>query len=98
MEALPRRREAPTVWQAALLAGYRSLHRLQQNMPLSPERELDHALGREVTNRQRHLLVGHGLVVDPQSARLDLTARLAVRGDELRLLRERGKHADASLE
>ena len=42
-------------------------------VPLSPERQLDHALRREVAQGEHHLVVGHDLIVDAQSARLDLT-------------------------
>ena len=47
--------------------------------------------------RQLHLLVGHGDVVDLQPAALDLTARLAGRGDKARLAR-RGENAEALVE
>src|SRR3981081_1666255 len=67
-------------------------------MPLPAERELDHALGREIARRQHHLLVAHGLVVDLEAARLDLTPPLAVRGDEAGLLGKGRQHTDALFE
>src|SRR5580658_2962592 len=75
-----------------------ALNRLEQHVPLAAERELDHALDRQIARRERHLFVGHGRVVDAQAARLDLPPRLAVRSDEAGFFRKRGEHADALVE
>ena len=72
-----------------------SLHRLQQHVALFSERQLDHAFRRQLRLRQRHFLVGHGNVVDPDAAALDLTAGVAVGGDEAGL-HEGGEHAQSA--
>ena len=54
-------------------------------MALLAERQFDHAFRRQIRVRQRHLLVGDGSIINPQSAALDLPARLAIGGDEARL-------------
>lgn len=57
------------------------LCRLEQDVPLLPERELDDAF-RQQRGGQHHLLVGHRNIVDAQAAALDLPPRFAVRRDE----------------
>ena len=52
---------------------------------LRPSESLITPSGVRSLRRQDHLLVGHGRIVDPQSAALDLPARFAVRGDESRI-------------
>src|SRR5262249_70559 len=92
------RRKRPCARSKARGAERAVLDRLEQNVPLSSERKLYHAFGREVPQAEHHLVVGHGLVVDPQSARLDLTGRLAVGGAGAALPRKRVEHADALLQ
>src|SRR5262245_22711463 len=58
------------------------LDRLEQHMPLLAQRELDHALRCELRWSERHLLVGDGVVVHPQSAVLDLATCFAVRSNQ----------------
>ena len=60
----------------------RELNELQQHVLFAAEGQLDDAFGCQQRRCQHHALVGHGRVVDAQSAGLDLTPRLAVRGDE----------------
>src|SRR6266436_9067691 len=69
--------------RAATQSAY-ALDRLEQHVSLFAQRELDHALRRELRRREHHLLVGDGVIVHPQPAVLDLAARLAVRSDETR--------------
>src|ERR1700741_922087 len=60
------------------------LCRLEQDVTLLAQRQLDHAFRREIRVRQRHALVGHRRVVDTQAAALDLPPRFAVRGKQPR--------------
>src|SRR3954467_3084829 len=56
------------------------LCRPEQDVLLLAERQLDHAFRRQVGRRQRHLLVGDGLVVDAQAAAPDLAPCFPVGG------------------
>src|SRR5262249_18440744 len=59
-----------------------TLHRADQHVPLLAERQLDHALGREIGERQEPLLVSDRLVVHLEAAPLDLASRFAGRRHE----------------
>src|SRR4029079_10953559 len=59
-----------------------TLYRADQHVPLLAERQLDHALRREIGERQQPLLVGDRLVVHLKAATIDLAARLARRWHE----------------
>src|SRR5690606_2812264 len=71
-----------------------ALHRLEQDVLLLAERNLDDAFRRQVRTVERELLVADGVVVDAKPAGLDLTPRFAGRGDKSRRGRG-GEHAIA---
>src|SRR6476646_1633157 len=73
------------------------LCRLEQDVALPAERELDDALRCEVFSRQHHLLVRDSDVVDAQAAALDLAPCLAVGGDQA-CPDEGREHAGAGVE
>ena len=68
-----------------------------QNVLLLAERQLDHAVGREIGGRDDAPVVADRLVVDAHRAALDVTARLAVRGRKPGRDEQR-QDADAGLE
>ena len=66
-------------------------------MALFAERQFDHALRREVLEREHYLVVADDCVVDAQPAALDLAPRLAVGRDKAGPDEQR-QHADAGFE
>src|SRR5207247_6130954 len=73
------------------------LCRLEQDVALFAERQLYHALRREIAGRQQHLLVGHDFIVDAETAALDLAPCLAIRPDKAGPDEQR-QHADAGFD
>src|SRR3981189_2260186 len=77
--------------------GRMRLCRLEQDVALLAKRQFYYAFGRETRGVEHHLLIADRDVVDPKTATLDLTARLAIRSDEAGPDKP-GQHADAGLE
>src|SRR6266403_5319884 len=73
------------------------LSRLEQDVALFAEGELDHALRRKLLEREHHLLIADDRVVDTQPAALDLAPRLAIGRDKAGPDEQR-QHADARFE
>src|ERR1700734_651927 len=55
------------------------LCRLEQDVALLAQRQLDHAFRRQIGEREYHPLVGNDPVVDAETAALDLAARFTIR-------------------
>src|SRR5450631_4765526 len=77
--------------------GRMRLCRPQQDVAFPANRQFDDAFRCEVGELEHHLLVADRCIIDAQTAALDLTPRLAIRGDEAGLDETR-QHADAGFE
>src|ERR1700674_3792734 len=73
------------------------LCRLEQDVALLAERQFYNAFGREILEREHHLLVLNDHIVDAETAALDLAAGLAIRRDKAGPDEQR-QHADAGFE
>ena len=89
--------ESTTVHSDTSAITDRPSDRLEQDVPLAAERELDHAFRRDVGFADRSLVAGHANVVDHDRIVGDRAPHFAVRGGEARL-DEGGEHADAGFE
>src|SRR5436190_5035800 len=92
---MPARARVSAPWSKGL--NRMRLCRLEQDVALFAERQLDDTFTRKLGRRQDHLFVSSYRVVDPQPATLDLTARLAIRRDKPRPDENR-EHTEAGLE